>query len=113
MKDLNSGVIILKWMDNNAVHIASNFIVVEPISSVNRWIPEEKCRKEIQCPRIIKEYNGGMGGVDLADMLIALYMIAVKTHHWYIKVFWHCIDICKVKTWLLYQRDCNLLGIQK
>ena len=72
MTDLNSGVIILKWMDNNAVHIASNFIGVEPMSSVSRWISEEKCRQETQCSRIIKEYNGGMGGVDLADMLIAL-----------------------------------------
>lgn len=113
MTDLNTGVIITKWMDNNAVHIASNFIGVEPMSSVTRWIPEEKCRKEIQCPRIIKEYNGGMGGVDLADMLIALYRIAVKTHRWYIKVFWHCVDICKVNAWLLYRRDCNLLEIPK
>eukprot|EP00112_Aurelia_sp_Birch-Aquarium-sp1_P001928 Seg1212.2 transcript_id=Seg1212.2/GoldUCD/mRNA.D3Y31 product="Chimeric ERCC6-PGBD3 protein" protein_id=Seg1212.2/GoldUCD/D3Y31 len=83
------------------------------MSSVNRWIPEEKCRKEIQCPRIIKEYNGGMGGVDLADMMIALYRIAVKTHRWYIKVFLHCVDICKVNAWLLYRRDCNLLEISK
>eukprot|EP00795_Rhopilema_esculentum_P005662 gene5662-10900_t len=86
MTYLNIGVIITKWMDNNAVHIAPNLIGVEPMSSVNRWIPAEKCRKEIQCARIIKEYNGGMGGVDLADMLIALYRIAVKkTHRWYIK----------------------------
>ncbi|XP_065060193.1 uncharacterized protein LOC135687539 [Rhopilema esculentum] len=76
MTYLNIGVIITKWMDNNAVHIAPNLIGVEPMSSVNRWIPAEKCRKEIQCARIIKEYNGGMGGVDLADMLIALYRIA-------------------------------------
>ena len=61
----------------------------------------------------MKEYNGGMGGVDLADMLIALYRIAVKTHRWYIKVFWHCVDICRVNAWLLYQRDCNLLEISK
>ncbi len=45
MTNLNSGFIITKWMDNNAVHSASNFIGVEPMSSVNRWVPEEKCRK--------------------------------------------------------------------
>ena len=113
MTDLNSGVIITKWMDNNAVHIASNFSGVQPMSSVTRWIPEEKCRKEIQCPRIIKEYNGGMGGVDLAGMLLALYRIAVKTHCWYIKVFWHCVDICKANAWLLYRRDCSVLEFQR
>ncbi len=57
--------------------------------------------------------NFGMGGVDLADMLIARYRIAVKPHRWYIKVFWHYVDICKVNAWLLYRRDCNSLEISK
>ena len=32
-------------------------------------------RKKIQCPNMILMYNAGMGEVDLADMLIALYRI--------------------------------------
>ena len=54
-----------------------------------------------------------MGGVDLADMLIALYRIAVKTKRWYLKIFWHCVDIAKVNAWLLYRRHCDELGIAK
>ena len=45
-----------------------------------------------------------MGGVDLADMLISLYRVKVKTKRWYIKVFWHLIDISKVNAWNLYRR---------
>ena len=29
--------------------------------------------------------------LDLADMLIALYRISMKTRKWYLKIFWHLI----------------------
>ena len=65
----------------------------------------------VNCPQIIKLYNAGMGGADLADMLIALYSVIVKTRQWYIKICWHCIDICKVNAWILYRRHCSEKGI--
>ncbi len=74
-------------------------------------IASEKCRKAIQCPKIVKVYNRGMDGVDLSDMLIALYRIEVKTRRWYLNLFWHCIDICKVNAWLLYRRPSDALEI--
>ena len=45
-----------------------------------------------------------MGGVDLADMLIALYKIPCKTKRWHQKIFWHLVDNAKVNAWLLYRR---------
>ena len=51
-----------------------------------------------------------MGGVDLADMLIALYRIPCKTKKWYQKIFWHLIDIAKVNAWLLYRRHSSQNG---
>ena len=45
--------------------------------------------------------------------LISLYRIVVKTRRWYIKIFWHCIDICKVNAWILYRRRCTEQGILK
>ena len=102
--DTNSGIIIIKWMDNSAVQLASNFVGVEPMDRIERWDKKEQSRVNIPCPQIIKAYNKSMGGVDLADMLIALYRIEVKTKRWYLKVFWHCIDIAKVNAWILYRR---------
>ena len=52
----------------------------------------------------MKAYNKRMGGVDLADMLIALFQISVKTKRWYIRVFWHLLDIAEVNGWILYKR---------
>ncbi len=111
--DLNSGVIVAKWFDNGPVHLASNFVGVAPMASIERWCPNEKKRVEIYCPLLVKFYNRGMGGVNLADMSISLYRIVVKTRRWYIKIFWHCIDICKVNAWILYRHHCTDSDIPK
>ena len=46
-----------------------------------------------------------MGGVDLADMLIALYRTNIITRKiWYLKIIFYCVDIAKINAWLLYRR---------
>ena len=72
--DMNSGIIVAKWYDNNAVHIASNFVGIEPMGTMERWSPQDKERKEIPCPQLVLQYNKGMDGFDLADMLISREM---------------------------------------
>ena len=94
--DNNSGIIITKWVDNSTMQLTSNFVGIEPIGEIERWSKEDKIRKKVPCPQIVISYNQSIGGVDLADMLISLYRIPIKTHRWYIKVFWHLIDIAKV-----------------
>ena len=74
------------------------------MGTINRWDKKVKERKDVPCPEIILAYNKNMGGVDFADMLIALYQIKVKTRQWYIKIFWHLIDICKANAWNMYRR---------
>ena len=100
-----------KWLDNSCVHIATNFVGIDPLGKIERWCTDDKVRKQIQSHRIILFYNEGMGGVDLCDMLISLYRITLKTRRWYIKIFWHCIDIAKVNAWLLYKQHCKEQGI--
>ena len=85
--DKNSGMIVVKWVDNDVASLASNFVGVHPIGTIQRWDKTENAIKEIPCPYIVAQYNKSMGGVDLADMLIALYRISVKSKRWCIKVF--------------------------
>ena len=54
-----------------------------------------------------------MGGVDLCDMLIALYGVKIKTKRWYIKICWHVVDVAKVNGWLLYRHHQTQLGIAR
>ena len=46
-------------------------------------------------------------------MFLSLYRIRVKTRRWYLKIFWHCVDIAKVNAWLLYRRHCTILKVPK
>ena len=59
----NSGIIVVKWIENNVAQIVSNFVGIEPITSIERWYKKEKKRKDIPCPQIVKQYNKSLSGV--------------------------------------------------
>ena len=111
--DTNSGITVLKWYDNKCVQMCSTYSSPSEISTVSRWDRVQKKYVVIDCPNTIKEYNGSMGGVDLADMLISLYRTNIKTRRWYLKVLFHCVDISKVNAWLLYRRHCHQMNVSK
>ena len=63
---------------------------------------------------MMRDYNQSMGGVDLSDMLIALYRIDIQTgKRSYLKIITHCLNICNVNVWLLYQRYMQQLNVRK
>ena len=81
------------------------------METIELWVKKDQPMKEIPCPQIVRAYNKSMGGVDLAGMLISLYRVEVKTRRWYIKVFWHLVDIAMVNAWILYRRHCKPYGL--
>ena len=54
-----------------------------------------------------------MGGVDLADQLIALYQISFRVRKYYHKLVFHLLDMSVVNAWLLYRRDAQDLQVPK
>ena len=82
-------------MDNSIVQLA-NFVAIKPMRTLNRWDSHDREKKDIACPKIVSMYNKRMVGVNLADMLIALYRIQCKTTCLHIKIFWHMVNIAKV-----------------
>ena len=104
--DQNSGLHLVRWIDSKCVTLGSTYAGVEANRTVKRW--DKKANKEltVQCPDIIKQYNESMGGVDLHDMIIALYRTEFRTKRWYLKILFHLLDICKVNGWLLYRCHC-------
>ena len=54
-----------------------------------------------------------MVGVDLADQLISLYRISIKSKQFYYRLIFHMFDMAVVNSWLLHKRDANSLCTAK
>ena len=113
MKDKNSDLVLVKWFDNKCIHLVLTFSSPQSLTSIKRWDGEKKAYINIMCPETVKDYNEAMGGVDLADMLIPLYRTNIKSKRWYLKIIFHCIDICKVNGLLLYRRFADQTNLPK
>lgn len=46
-----------------------------------------------------------MGGVDLLDSLIGRYKFKMRCHKWYIRIFYHILDITIINARLMYPRS--------
>lgn len=106
-------VTYVKWYDNKIVNMLSTFAKANPVSTVSRYDSKQRCKIDVQCPDIIKLYNSSMGGVDLADCLISLYRINIRSKKYYHRLIFHMIDMVIVNSWLLYRRDANNLRLPK
>lgn len=115
--DNSHKVCVVKWEDNRSVCLASTYCEAQPLGTIKRFPKRSKSsasgprsKDDITCPHIIKQYNSFMGGVDLADMLVALYRTAFRTHRWYMAIFSQLLDMCITNAWLLYKRDFKVCG---
>ncbi|CAK1601014.1 unnamed protein product [Parnassius mnemosyne] len=98
-------IAVIKWFDTKCVTAASTYTHSQPVQQVWRYCKKTKSRNPVTCPNIIKEYNNNMGGVDLADMLVALYRTEMRAHRWYIPLCSQLLDICVNNAWLIYRRE--------
>ncbi|CAK1602127.1 unnamed protein product [Parnassius mnemosyne] len=63
----SEGISFIKWMDNKAMHLLTNFLSPIPTQKVKRkQVGSAQCL-EITCPDIVRKYSKNMEGVDLMD----------------------------------------------
>lgn len=106
----SAGILALRWKDDKVVALLSTDVGVEPVSTVKRYNKQDKQKKEVRCPQVIKQYNSSIGGIDKSDMLIHLYKTPLRSRRWYLRLYGYVVDVCLVNAWLLYKRDCNALN---
>lgn len=71
--DNKNKISVVKWADNKCVTIVNSYLSTSvPSETVSRYDKNKKERVTVKCPKVIKEYNSHMGGVDLADMFVSL-----------------------------------------
>ena len=73
--------------------LAEHGVTVD-VPTIERW--DKKNHK-------IKEYNLHMGGVDIMDSHLGRLKIVLKSRKWYIRIFYHLLELCMVNSWLLFQ----------
>lgn len=73
----------------------------------------KKIYDTVQRPEIVKQYNNGMGGVDLLDQLIAYYRIFMRSNKWPLRLIFHFVDFAVVQSWLEYKNTCAQLDVSK
>ncbi|XP_046684702.1 piggyBac transposable element-derived protein 4-like [Homalodisca vitripennis] len=103
----------VKWLDNRGVSLASTFESACPINTVQRFDSKGREQIDVTCPKIVTTYNKFMGGVDLLDGLISYYRINLRSRKFYLRFFFHFVDVSIVNGWLLFRRDCQHNGIAK
>ncbi|CAF1325070.1 unnamed protein product [Adineta steineri] len=90
-------VMALKWLDKKYVHILSTY-------HENNTTIVLKRQTQVEKPICIHEYNDTMGGVDMADQLIAPYGIPRKRlKKYYKKIFMILLDLAILNSYHLYK----------
>ncbi|KAE8742011.1 hypothetical protein FOCC_FOCC012452 [Frankliniella occidentalis] len=106
-----TGVVVIKWVDNKVVSLAGTRAGIHPVGAVLRWDKTTKSRVLVNIPRAVLTYNASMGGVDLSDQYRTMLATPTRAKRWYIPLFGFAIDLAISNAFLLYKRDCKLLGI--
>lgn len=104
---------VTKWYDNKPVLMLSSVEAKDDEDTCQRWCKKEKKYITIKRPRSIRQYNKNMGGVDLADRLLAVCPNRYRTNKWTQRFIAHMIDLSASNSWLLYKKDRKSKGIRK
>ena len=93
-----------KWMDNRSVLLLSSALEgMNDILSVQRREKGSKTKSSVPCPKAVKLYNSGIGGVDVMDQRIATYHLDRKSSvRFYLRIFFDLMDILCVNSYLIY-----------
>ena len=102
-------VYICRWHDNSVVTIASNHQTHIPVAEARRRVKGASgCL--VKQPHLIKQYNEGMGGVDLMDRLLGSYRPRILGKKWYWSLFLNALNTSVVAAWRIHTKfaDNNL-----
>jgi len=91
--------------------LASTYVGKFPEDIAKRWSKKENKYIEIARPNCITEYNKFMGGVDLLGSMVGRNKIRMKTRKYYMRMFYHIVDMAIVNCWILFKRKNPLIEI--
>ncbi|XP_037037947.1 piggyBac transposable element-derived protein 2-like [Bradysia coprophila] len=97
-------MVCVTWRDTKVVNLISNFVGANPLQSVDRFDKKLSKKITVDCPSIVKQYNSYMGGVDYLDSMIGRNKIKMRSKKWYMRIYYHLLDLTTTNAWILYKR---------
>ena len=67
-------------------------------------LPSSPNKKATVTPPVVKDYTNNMGAIDKHDQLKKSYAIDRKSRLWWVRIFLHLLDICRVNSFIMYQQ---------
>lgn len=95
-------LVVVRWRDNANVPMLSNHSFVEPLAKARRYDRTQKKYMNTDVPRMVKEYNQGMGGVGLHDNALGNYRIGIRSKKWWWPLFTNALSNMMVNAWKLH-----------
>lgn len=101
----SQGISFIKWMDNKAVFMLTNFLSPIPTTTVKRRVQRSGEKINVTCPEIIAKYNNNMGGVDLMDQRKVCYEVDRKAKiKFYLRLFFDLLDIAMNNAYIVFSK---------
>ena len=77
----------------------------DKVSTVTHRVKGQSAKIHVPCPEITKDYNSGIGGVDLLDQKAAAYKLDRKSSggRYYLRLFFDLMDMSVVNSHAIYK----------
>lgn len=99
----SNGISFIKWMDNKAVFLLTNFLSPIPTTTVKRRMQGSGDKINVTCPEVVAMYNKNMGGVDIMDQKKVCYEVDRKAKiKYYLRLFFDLLDIAMNNSYIIY-----------
>ncbi|XP_021342234.1 piggyBac transposable element-derived protein 4-like [Mizuhopecten yessoensis] len=99
---MRGSLLTVKWTDKRDVYMLST--KHEPTMSLTNKV-DRTMGEPIVKPTVIIDYNRNMGGVDLADQLGKYYTITRRTLKWWLKLFFHMMNLAITNAYILHKKN--------
>lgn len=99
-----TGVMLVRWLDNSVVTVASTVYGISPITHVKRYSQAQRKIISVPMPHVISQYNANMGGTDLMDENLGRYEISIRSKKFWWPIFIWYIDVAINNAWQLHKK---------
>ena len=106
-----SSLLLSVWRDHKLVYMLSNFHKPGEVTKDRRMKKKEiqddssgRITESVTMPISVFDYNLNMGGVDTWDQISSYYVPDIKSRRWYVKVFYHLIEIAISNSYVIYHQ---------